>query len=163
VPTLIIDDEADQASLNAHATRADRIPTTTFRSISAMRQKLASHTYVQYTATPQANLLLAAADTLAPDAVRMITPGRAYIGNDDFVAARRPLICEIPDHVAAVFNPSAPMTEPPQSLTEAVDGFIVAAALGWRYGRAAGGGAPDPAQFSMLVHPERLVSEHSKA
>jgi hypothetical protein len=161
-PTLIIDDEADQAGLNANTNRADRPPTTTFSALAALRHKLGSHTYVQYTATPQANLLLAAADTLAPDAVRMITPGIAYVGNEEFVRSDPSIICRIPDDDAAVFDPSVVVTEPPASLIAAIDAFVVAAALGRRYGRVEGGG-PSPPQLSMLVHPERLVSEQGKA
>ena len=162
VPTLIIDDEADQASLNARTRRPDRPPTTTFSALASLRARLPSHSYVQYTATPQANLLLAAADTLAPDAVRMLTPGSAYVGNEDFFTPPARRVRRIADEEAAVFDPQVTVTEPPQSLLAAIDSFMVAAALGRYYGRC-DGRTNLPAQLSMLVHPERLVSEHSKA
>ena len=64
VPTLIVDDESDQASLNTNASRIrmNRVPTTamstTYERILGLRGVLPHHSYLQYTATPQANLLL---------------------------------------------------------------------------------------------------------
>ena len=50
VPVLVIDDEADQASLNTAVTRREE--STTYRRLMALRRTLPSHTYLQYTATP---------------------------------------------------------------------------------------------------------------
>lgn len=71
VPVLIIDDESDQATPNTQARRnrldgvANESPT--YAAVSALRAALPHHSFVQYTATPQANLLLATADRLNPD------------------------------------------------------------------------------------------------
>ena len=65
VPALVIDDESDQAGLNtrAAAVRRSRAGTNTasqtYSSILQVRNALPHHSYLQYTATPQANLLLA--------------------------------------------------------------------------------------------------------
>ena len=50
VPTLIIDDEADQASLNTEVTQGQE--STTYRRLMELRNALPTHTYLQYTATP---------------------------------------------------------------------------------------------------------------
>ena len=65
VPVLIIDDEADQASLNTEVAQGDE--STTYRCLMDLRESLPSHTYLQYTATPQAPLLLSIIDSLSPD------------------------------------------------------------------------------------------------
>lgn len=64
VPTLIIDDEADQAGLNNNP---NGVPSTTYAKIQRVRDALGPHTYLQYTATPQAPLLISLADHLSPD------------------------------------------------------------------------------------------------
>src|SRR4051794_2374117 len=75
-PVLIVDDEADQASLNA-GVRKNRV-TPTYRSIRRMRAALNRHLYVQYTATPFAPLLLEPQDGLAPEFAEMLAPGAGY-------------------------------------------------------------------------------------
>jgi len=164
VPTLVVDDEADQASLNVRARQPEKPPTTTYRELAVLRGRLASHTYVQYTATPQANFLLAATDTLAPDAVRLVTPGHGYVGNEDFFGqvADGHHVKMVPDDEAEVFTPGTTLTELPHSLAAAIDDFVIAAALGRYYARREGIGRVPP-QASMLVHPARLVAEHTKA
>ena len=54
VPTLIIDDEADQASLNTNVSKASE--SSTYASLMQLKAALPNHTYLQYTATPQAPL-----------------------------------------------------------------------------------------------------------
>jgi hypothetical protein len=55
VPVLVVDDEADQASLNTRAQQGGESPTYT--KLRELRDALPCHTYLQYTATPQAPLL----------------------------------------------------------------------------------------------------------
>ena len=62
-PVLIIDDEADQASLDGNAGSPKKPTVTkTYAAISELRDAVklggANHTFLQYTATPQANLLI---------------------------------------------------------------------------------------------------------
>lgn len=54
VPALVIDDEADQASLNTRVNRGEE--STTYQRLLALRDQLPHHTFLQYTATPQAPL-----------------------------------------------------------------------------------------------------------
>ena len=63
---LIIDDEADQASLNSYGYRnsssfdeAVQKESATYAAILRLRAALPGNSYIQYTATPQANLLIA--------------------------------------------------------------------------------------------------------
>ncbi|WP_161958467.1 Z1 domain-containing protein [Ornithinimicrobium cavernae] len=77
---LIIDDEADQASLNTSKDAESR----TYSAIRELRKAVPSHLYVQYTATPYAPLLLDAADILSPQHVEFLTPGKGYTGGKEF-------------------------------------------------------------------------------
>jgi len=81
IPALIIDDEADQASLN---TAGEAAESRTYQAIKALRASLPNHLYVQYTATPYAPLLLEAEDLLHPDHVEFLQPGPGYIGGREF-------------------------------------------------------------------------------
>ena len=63
VPTLILDDEADQAGLNTNPN--DPEPSTTYQRIVRVRSVIPHHTYLQYTIA-QAPLLIALDDILSP-------------------------------------------------------------------------------------------------
>lgn len=77
---LIIDDEADQASLNTSKDAESQ----TYAAIRELRSAVPSHLYVQYTATPYAPLMLDSADILSPQHVEFLTPGEGYTGGKQF-------------------------------------------------------------------------------
>ena len=82
VPTLVIDDEADQASLN-NLVRSNQL-STTYRRIRELRELLPLHTFLQYTATPQAPILINLIDVLSPDFPIVLDPGANYTGGREF-------------------------------------------------------------------------------
>jgi hypothetical protein len=142
---LVIDDEADQASPNIKRKPGEE--SATYGRIRRLRAALPSHTLLEYTATPQATLLVSLVDELSPDFVSVIDPGSDYTGGKYFFQEhRREFIKHIPfDDVALIDDESL---EPPASLTKAFAGF----ALGCAAGRLARSGPP---QRSMLVHPSQ--------
>ncbi len=79
---LVVDDEADQVSLNMKIRKNSK--SETYKSILDLRESLSGHLYVQYTATPYANLLLTPDDSLAPDFVEILVPGEGYTGGKRF-------------------------------------------------------------------------------
>ena len=83
-PVLIIDDEADQASLNTRASRNARRnedeESSTFAAIHNLRSTIRNHTFLQYTATPQAPLLIDIISSLSPEFYCVISPGKKYTG-----------------------------------------------------------------------------------
>src|SRR3712207_1051849 len=81
-PVLVVDDEADQASLNTEVGFASE--SRTYEAIAALRASVPLHLYVQFTATPYAPLLLERDDRLRPDFVEMLTPGTGYTGGREF-------------------------------------------------------------------------------
>ncbi len=154
-PCLILDDEADQAGLDTNASKRMAgtkgvAASTTHQRIREIRQALPHHTYLQYTATPQAPLLVALADILSPDFAHVLNPGDGYTGGKAFFEERPQLVVEIP--AGDLFSPSSPPTAPPPSLIRAMEDFIVGAADA-AVKRADG-------VRSMLVHPSQRKSDH---
>ncbi|WP_217376585.1 Z1 domain-containing protein [Paenarthrobacter ureafaciens] len=131
IPVLVIDDESDQASPNTKARanlvkgKADK--SQTYDAILELRSNLPHHTYLQYTATPQANLLLAIADTLNPDYAKVIAPGSSYVGGIDFFGPQsEKAVVEL--SAADICDPKNLPADPPESLIRAFQLFLVGAA-----------------------------------
>lgn len=151
VPVLIIDDEADQASLNTEVAQGQE--STTYRCLMALKQALPSHTYLQYTATPQAPLLVSIIDSLSPNFVQVLEPGEPYVGGREFFADALTYVRVIPPQ--EVPTNSNPLTEPPESLLDALRVFMVGVTAGIREGRNTG-------NRSMLVHPSHRTAQHQE-
>ena len=151
VPVLIIDDEADQASLNTEVAEGEE--STTYRRLMALRDALPLHTYLQYTATPQAPLLISIVDSLSPNFVEVLTPGDGYVGGCDLFADNQNLVRTIP-HADVPTNVD-PLPAPPDSLLEALRIFMVGVAAGLMLGGNRG-------NRSMLVHPSHLTAQHQE-
>jgi hypothetical protein len=163
VPTLIIDDEGDQASLNTLARRAARQGldiedltesdvSTIYRRITRLKGLFPHHTFVQYTATPQANLFINIVDRLSPNFIKLLTPGEEYTGGKEFFREEAHLIEEIP--LTDLPAPNHPLHEPPESLIAALRVFFL--------GVVAGEILQDQRNRSMLVHPSRLQGDHNQ-
>ena len=87
VPTLIIDDEGDQAGMNTRALQQEE--STTHARIKSLRSLFPHHSYLLYTATPQAPLLISRVDSLSPDFGAVLTPGDTYVGGKEFFFDRQ--------------------------------------------------------------------------
>jgi hypothetical protein len=157
VPTLIIDDEGDQASLNTNARRiamsglteeeiSEQDLSTIYRRITELKELLPHHTFVQYTATPQANLFINILDRLSPNFIKLLTPGDAYTGGQTFLIENHTLVREIP--LEDIATDEEPLETPPQSLIYAMQLFFL--------GVAAGKVLRDTNNRSMMIHPSRL-------
>ena len=151
VPALIIDDEADQASLNIQVNRGKE--STTYRRIMELRQKLPHHTYLQYTATPQALLLINIIDSLSPSFVKVLDPGEAYIGGREFFGEELSHVRPIP--IEDIHSEDNPLSGPPPSLIEALRVFMVGVTAGLKTEHNKG-------NRSMLIHPSHLTEPHKE-
>lgn len=154
---IIVDDEADQASLNGYgrknSQKQENEVTATYSSILKLRAALPGNTYIQYTATPQANILISMQDLLSPQSHTLLTPGEGYIGgklffgqgeNNDLFNGN--LILTIPEK--QVFHAKRnPLRKMPPSLSDALMLHILAVAIvvEWK------GEVPF---LSMMVHPD---------
>ena len=152
VPALVIDDEADQASLNNLVRRGDL--STTYRRIRELRDLLPAHTFLQYTATPQAPILINLLDVLSPDFPIVLDPGPDYTGGREFFTGETPYIADIPP--AEIHTTEQPLTAPPRSLMRALQLFFIGVASGrLRRDNA-------PLNRSMMVHPARQTERHQQ-
>ena len=132
---LIIDDEADQASLNTYARKNSKSEdweddefSSTYSSILDLRASLSNHSYIQYTATPQAPLLINIMDLLSPKFHVVLTPGKSYTGGRTFFEENTDLIFTIPN--AEVYHHKHnQLTECPQSLIDALQLFLMGVAI----------------------------------
>ncbi len=150
VPALIIDDEADQAGLNTLVQQGQQ--STTYRRLLDLRGSLPSHVYLQYTATPQAPLLINIIDVLSPRFAEVLTPGSDYVGGRTFFVDHPDLVRAIPPN--EVPTAGNPLHEPPASLLEAMRIFFLGVAAGLRLDGGRG-------NRSMLVHPSRETAGHA--
>lgn len=156
MPVLVIDDEADQAGLNTQARNGRE--STTYQRLVALRQCLPHHTYLQYTATPQAPLLINLIDTLSPRFAEVLTPGNDYVGGEGFFEEYPNLVSVIPAN--EITSQTNQLTEVPQSLIEALKIFFLGVATGFIRGddQRLGSGR----NRSMLVHPSRETPGHGQ-
>lgn len=146
---LIVDDEADQASLNTQAKKRKQSPT--YGNLLALRKALPGHYYLQYTATPQAPLLIAIEDALSPDFVRVLEPGSGYTGGDRYFNSSNSLVNTITSaDLSAADQPTGP---PPEGLRRAILEFLVGVSHVVATGK--------PKIRSMLVHPSRQKDSHA--
>lgn len=150
VPALLFDDEADQASLNTRP--GDPVASATYRNIAALRATIGWHTYLQYTATPQAPLLITRIDSLSADFAELVSPGQGYTGGETFFRDAAGRIELIPQ--AEVFRDGRLPLDPPPSLVRALQVFFI--------GVAAGRLVPTRSHRSMLVHPSKATATHQR-
>ncbi|MFC7595917.1 Z1 domain-containing protein [Terrabacter sp. GCM10028922] len=142
LPVLIVDDEADQASLNTEVNRGQE--SRTYAALTQLRNAAARHLYVQFTATPYAPLLLEPDDHLRPDFIELLQPGEGYTGGREFFVDYAHVVVR-PIPTLDEQRPKSLPTQLPKSLVEAFGSFVAGTAL--LLGR-------DPAAtpVSMLVH-----------
>lgn len=152
VPTLIIDDEGDQHSMNRFARQnarqgGNRRSAINDRIIN-LRNAIPHHTFIQYTATPQAPLFIDLMDSLSPNFIQLLTPGPGYTGGRTFFVERPELTEVIPD-----IDPEEDPTAPPASLISAMQVFFLGVVKGMRN--------REGRKRSMMIHPSQLTYTHA--
>jgi hypothetical protein len=159
VPTLIIDDEGDQASLNTRARANSGVGTgvnegeasTIYRRLTDLRSILPHHTFLQYTATPQGNLFINIMDRLSPNFIKLLRPGDEYTGGGTFFIQNPNLVRLIPGN--QIPTSISPLFEPPDTLLYALKIFFL--------GVVSGEIKKDQRNRSMMVHPSRLTNSQN--
>ncbi len=163
---IIIDDEADQASLNSFGRKNSKLHdeedyerSSTYDAILKMRAALPGNSYVQYTATPQANILISIKDLLSPRSHTLLTPGEGYVGGKLYFGRGKGhdlfhgrLIQEIPE--AEVFHKKKNnLNNMPKSLIDALAMHILAVAIVVEHFKK-----PGISFLSMMVHPDNTIN-----
>ena len=172
-PALILDDEADQASLDNNTRRRSRsdnpddvTPTKIHERINDIRKLLSHHVFVQVTATPYALLLQNVNSPVRPRFTRVLDPGDGYTGGEHFFSVAQiggaddagdpnpPLVFvdeQESQHIAG--GPD----RAPSGLEQAIAFFLVAAAAQ---------SVADPAVLrraqNFLCHTSHKKAEHDK-
>jgi hypothetical protein len=126
---LIFDDESDQASLNTEARRNSEKGSDNrsaiFASIQDLRRSIPNNSYIQYTATPQANLLIDYLDLLSPQWHVLLEPGKGYTGGLTFFKEplTAKLIYNIPEEEQFHWKHNL-LKKPPKGLIDSIYKFI---------------------------------------
>jgi len=150
VPAVIIDDEADQAGLNNLVGKNEE--SATYRRLVRLRACVPHHTFLQYTATPQALLLINLIDVLSPNFAEVLSAGSAYTGGIVFFERNLNLVRAIPAHDIPTADHA--LSEPPESLLQAMRVFFIGVAAYLLR-------PSSPHNRSMMVHPSFKTSPHA--
>ena len=127
---LIIDDEADQASLNTQAKKADGSVSKINERIGELRGFFHKNTYLQVTATPQALFLQSPEHDFRPKFTVLSHPGADYVGGHDFFGGASKLVREFDLNHITILAPGpqpTPTLTLPTSLQLALDTFMIGA------------------------------------
>jgi len=127
---LIIDDEADQASLNTRTGRADGTRSAINDRLVELRGFFEKNTYLQVTATPQALFLQTPGHDFRPKFTVLSHPGAGYVGGEEFFGETSQLVREFDLNDITTLAPGAqpsPTVEIPKSLLKALDTFMIGA------------------------------------
>ena len=161
VPLLLIDDEADNASIN---TKDQEDPTMINKRIRKLLQKFNRSSYVAYTATPFANIFIDDRATnddygkdLFPDdfIITLDAPDNYYGAEKIFLQNYEgiKIIDDFEEYVEIKSRREITMEELPPSLEEAIRCFYINIAIRHLRGDS-------KKDNSMLIHTSRLTSGH---
>ena len=180
IPTLLIDDEADFASVNTRPTGTgdDDDPTVINGRIRELLSAFEKRVYIGYTATPFANIFIYpdqeaaryGRDLFPRDFLINLPVPSNHVGptkvfglpedpdDESASATPMPLVRPVVDneaHIPSVHRSGWTVDELPESLTRAVRAFVLACAV-----RAARGQGEQ--HNSMLIHVTRFVNIQSR-
>lgn len=146
IPTIIIDDEGDQATLNTKVYQSSM--SSTYESVIRLKTSINTNCFLSVTATPQANILIETCDMLSPDFGELVYPGQNYCGLLEFHGQEQDIFCKvIPEAESASI--AAPIGIP-ESLYKALGDFFIGGAIRKYRG--------DNNPHSMLIHPSQTVA-----
>ncbi|RKZ51487.1 MAG: hypothetical protein DRR08_29230 [Candidatus Parabeggiatoa sp. nov. 2] len=126
---MIIDDEADQASLDTNINDLDKPKSAINQAIVNLRDFFNSHDYLQTTATPQSLLLQEKKSAFKPDFVVTTIEGTGYVGGQYFFSDeenRSNHLCIVPDRDITRLTTSRQL---PDSVKESILVFLLGAAI----------------------------------
>ncbi len=157
VSLLIIDDEADQASIDGKANDPDSDPTTTNDRIRRLLKLFTRKTYVGYTATPFANVLIDM-DTEHNDLEDDLYPRNFIVSlpePEDYFGTSKVFSGRFSDSIVKPIGDSEHdlLDGVTSNLSIAIDCFIIGCAI-----RNIRGNRSKP--MSMLIHVSRLTHIH---
>lgn len=163
-PTIIFDDEGDQATLDTTTRQRslgrEMASSSIFSLIhssdfASLRRAVPNSIFISVTGTPQALFLQNSTSESRPSFIKLIEPGKGYVGGDVFFENPDP---EANKYVSLVEEDEADILLDetagiPDGLRDAIDFFILAATLagmekGWK-------------EYNMLAHPSLNRFDHA--
>lgn len=163
IPTLVIDDESDQASVDTTRPNLQQRKkrTATNQAIVGLLKELPRAQYVGYTATPFANVFINpedAADLFPKDFLIPLPRPKGYMGASDF----HDLGDETPEgylsNERAFVRPVTGSDEQPQNLLRALDAYVLSGAI--KLFRAKRAPQIRFKHHTMLVHHSQSTATH---
>lgn len=178
IPALIIDDEADQASINTKDPRKntaeEKERTAINKLIAELLRELPRAQYVAYTATPFANVFVDpddAEDVFPKDFIISLEPPAAYMGGKHFHDLDRDPDQEDGERSLALSNERAYVRDLRADLVndddgrrseirDALDSFVLSGAI--KLYRKAAGAPGNFRHHTMLVHESVRQADHAE-
>ncbi len=164
-PTLIFDDEGDQATLDTSTRQRSRgqtdVPSSKIFTLihssefESLRIAVPNSIFVSVTGTPQALFLQNTDSESRPAFIKLIEPGRGYVGGDLLFSNLNPdsnkYITIVDEDEGGILLDAT--KEIPDGLISAIDFFVVSATMaglleGWN-------------KYNMLVHPSLNRFDHA--
>jgi len=163
VPLLIIDDEADQASIDTHANIEDDEPSRTNERIRRLLTLFSRHSYIGYTATPFANVLIDLAvhhedlgrDLYPRNFIVSLNRPEGYIGASEVFRSN---LRDMYVHIVSREEAADLLANPGQitpTLERAILGHFLACAV-----RCFRGDGEE--SMSMLIHTSHIQADHQR-
>lgn len=148
-PIVIIDDEADSASLNTLVNK--RRVSTINKHLSSIKELASSSIYFQVTATPQSILLQSNISGWRPAFVNYFKPGEGYLGGDFFYAEPTSFCIRYTEE-AELDKVKQESEFIPQGLRDSLISFLVVCAYSIENRQE------DACNF--LIHPSVRINDH---
>jgi hypothetical protein len=157
ITALIIDDECHMSSPDIG--KKDQ-QSKIYSLMRELRSYVPNHTLLQYTATPQANLLCTLNDEFRPEFVRLLGTGRDYTGGKRFFVdqPKGQNIRKIPIEEQQTALAARQEDSPPDTLLKAFATYLLIAADDFYINQIKN--ENNFQQFSMLVHSNSSLSTH---
>lgn len=158
ISALIVDDECHMATPNVAGAVDEK--SRIYELMGEMRSFLPHHSMLQYTATPQANLLCEVEDEFRSDFVRLLGHGRDYVGGSALFLEppKGRAIRSISMAEQSLAKGAREGDESVPSLRRAFATFLLLAAN--NYYKKMADGTHEFERFSMLVHSDSSVEVH---
>lgn len=149
-PIILIDDEADSASLNTLVNKKQR--STINKHLESIKNLASSSIYLQVTATPQAIFLQSVFSGWKPLFINFFHPGTNYLGGD-FFYSNPPAFCVRFSDEDELDNVREGDSYIPKGLRDSLMSFLVICAN-------AVSQSQDTCNF--LIHPSVRIDDHEK-
>lgn len=170
-PSVIFDDEGDQATLDTktftRSTKDPLIPPSKIhqlihdQDIHSLREALPRNIFVSVTGTPSGIVLQNIDNKSRPSFIELLEAGKGYVGGEDFFSEKTPeknKLVTLIDENERIELLNGDSSELPEGLKSAIRLFLLAAAaagqkLGW---------PEDNKGYKLLCHPSVKTADQEK-